>query len=334
MCFQPKHDMTSPPKISLIIPCHNAQKTLERTLRSALNQTYSELEILVIDDGSTDDSALILEKYSADIQVFHQKNQGAHSARMHGLWEASGDWICFLDADDTLAAETLEKQIKWAQKNPTADVIYCHAQQIFESTKEQYKMLNKAMPNSPERALIRDFWLPISAYLFRKNIINNSLIINELEIFNDTYLVWLLAHQKAKFIENPFLGTTYFVQTDSLSRRKGLLNYFADRMRYLELVEQHLRPAMDSETAQILTQAHRDGNRIFVRESPELFEQCTAKIYELTPNYIPQKSLIMKILSRILGYKKAEQTADKYRKIFDWVRFYVLKNSKINRIFA
>lgn len=302
------------PTVSIIIPCYNAEKTLERTLLSTLQQTYSQIEVIVVNDGSTDNSHIILDKYSSQIHIIIQENQGVQSARQQGLKYASGEWICFLDSDDILLPETLERQLALVRRNADVDVAYCYAQQVFEETQKVYKTLNKPMQDCPKLALIRDFWLPISAYFFRKNVFDNLTIRHNFPIFNDSYLVWSVAHRQAKFMENPFLGTIYYIQESSLSRQGGLVDYFKDRMRYLELVEEHLKPNANSETAQILTEAYRDGNRVFVRYAPQLFQKCTKKIYKLSPNYIPKKSWKMHWLSRFFGYKKAE-------KIASWFRF-------------
>jgi len=94
--------MIPTPKFSIIIPAWNAQKTLRRTLISVLQQTCDAWEVIVVNDGSTDNTAALLEEFSyqANIQVIHQPNSGVSAARNRALKQAQGDFVLFLDADD------------------------------------------------------------------------------------------------------------------------------------------------------------------------------------------------------------------------------------------
>jgi glycosyltransferase involved in cell wall biosynthesis len=107
------------PLVSIIIPVFNADKYLIETIISAINQTWPNKEILIIDDGSTDRSYEIANSYQSDIvNVYQQKNSGAAAARNHGLAKAKGDYIQFLDADDLLSNDKIEKQVLALQQQP------------------------------------------------------------------------------------------------------------------------------------------------------------------------------------------------------------------------
>ena len=100
------------PLVSIIIPVYNSQDCIAETIISAKNQTWQNKEIIIIDDGSTDESLSLAQSYSCDwIKVFHQENKGASAARNYGLREAKGDYIQFLDADDLLDANKIELQL-------------------------------------------------------------------------------------------------------------------------------------------------------------------------------------------------------------------------------
>ena len=86
--------------VTVIIPCYNGAAYLREAIDSALDQTHPPLEVIVIDDGSTDDSAAIAESYGPPVCVIRQENQGESVARNRGIDEAKGDWVAFLDADD------------------------------------------------------------------------------------------------------------------------------------------------------------------------------------------------------------------------------------------
>src|SRR3972149_3633636 len=96
--------------VSVVIPCYNGAVYLHETIESALAQTHSPLEVLVIDDGSTDDSAAIADSFGSPVRVIRQTNQGESVARNRGIDEARGDWIAFLDSDDVWNPTKLERQ--------------------------------------------------------------------------------------------------------------------------------------------------------------------------------------------------------------------------------
>lgn len=99
--------------VSVIIPVYNAKLYVKRCLDSIVNQTYKNLQILIIDDGSFDGSSDICESYMTDkrVQVFHQKNSGASAARNFGLDRAEGEYILFVDADDYIDLNLLDKAV-------------------------------------------------------------------------------------------------------------------------------------------------------------------------------------------------------------------------------
>ena len=97
-------DVLGDKMISIIIPVYNVEKYLRQCLDSIIEQTYRDLEILLIDDGSTDASGKICDEYARDqrVRLFHTENRGLSAARNRGLEEAHGDYIAFLDSDDWL----------------------------------------------------------------------------------------------------------------------------------------------------------------------------------------------------------------------------------------
>lgn len=104
--------MTSSNTVSVVIPCYNGARFLAETLTSVSRQTSPPLEVIVIDDGSTDDSAAIAESFGPPVRVIRQHNQGESVARNRGIDEARGDWIALLDADDLWEPTKLERQLE------------------------------------------------------------------------------------------------------------------------------------------------------------------------------------------------------------------------------
>lgn len=120
---QARHVM--PTTVSVVIPCYNAAAYLREAVESALGQTHPPLEVVVVDDGSTDDSAAIAESYGAPVRVLREptSKQGPGVARNRGIEESRGDWVAFLDADDLWEAAKLEKQLAAGLH---ADVVMVH----------------------------------------------------------------------------------------------------------------------------------------------------------------------------------------------------------------
>ena len=101
-----------PPLVSILIPAYNARHLVAQTIRSALDQTWREKEIIVVDDGSTDGTARAVKEFESEgVRLIQQKNQGAAAARNTAFAQSRGDYIQWLDADDLLAPDKIEKQI-------------------------------------------------------------------------------------------------------------------------------------------------------------------------------------------------------------------------------
>lgn len=157
-------------KFSIIIPIYNAEKYLERCINSILNQTYSNIEILLINDGSQDQSLEICSRYKnhSNIRIINKKNGGVSSARNTGLKEASGDYITFLDADDYIANNTFEI-IEYILINNNIDVLKYGYYKTFNKIKTKYKF------NVTVNEVIEDknFKEKILPYLFNTNDFGN-----------------------------------------------------------------------------------------------------------------------------------------------------------------
>lgn len=124
------------PLVSVVIPAYNASRFIERTLESVLSQTYRNLEVLVVNDGSTDDTATIVERYVAldsRITLLHQANAGVAAARNLGIETSTGELIAFVDADDVWYPTNLEKQVQvLANSDESVGMVYSWSADIDE----------------------------------------------------------------------------------------------------------------------------------------------------------------------------------------------------------
>ena len=123
--------MSDAPLVSVVIPNYNCARFLAETLDSVFAQTYPNLEVIVVDDGSTDDSLKVLESFASRVRVMRQANQGVSAARNAGIRESRGAFVAFLDADDLWHPDKLTKQIALFA-NPAVGLVYCAVEYIDE----------------------------------------------------------------------------------------------------------------------------------------------------------------------------------------------------------
>ena len=186
------------PKISVIIPVYNVEKYLPQALESVINQTFSDLEIICVNDGSTDNSLKILEEYAQKderIIVFSQKNQGVSSARNKGLDNAQGEYIMFLDPDDTYDLTLCEKVVdKIAIENPDI-VMWGHNTVLKTEVKSQGCYIKNLRTLSKEKATLLD-QLKIQVYVwdkaFKLSFIKNNEITFPIGIKNAEDLIFCI----------------------------------------------------------------------------------------------------------------------------------------------
>ncbi len=136
--------MNSNPKISVIVPVYNTEKYLESSLRSIMNQTYSNLEIICVNDGSTDNSLELLKLMQQEderIIIIDKENEGQGISRNKGMEKATGEWISFIDSDDTLEPDAYEKIVK--NISDEVDMVHFGIQMLYEEGKLKIKTDNE-----------------------------------------------------------------------------------------------------------------------------------------------------------------------------------------------
>jgi glycosyltransferase involved in cell wall biosynthesis len=136
------------PKVSVVIPTYNRAMKVQKGIRSALAQTFTDIEVIVVDDGSADDTQRVLgEAFGDRIRYFYQTNQGASASRNKGIAEARGEWIAFLDSDDEWESDKLEWQLKTLERYPECGGCYTDVQLMnnpetrtfFQLAEESYR---------------------------------------------------------------------------------------------------------------------------------------------------------------------------------------------------
>lgn len=219
--------------ISVIIPVYNVEKYLVQCIDTVVNQTYGNLEILIVDDGSTDGSGALCDKYQDPrIQVFHTDNHGLSAARNYALDRASGDYIAFLDSDDWLELNAMEHFITTAQ-NTGADIVACRFYQEFKNTTVEPSGVNTEFIAEGEqilssmlldRKLTEDVWNK-----FYKADLFSSVRYPDGMIFEDKATTYKLLQKAARLAYTPDYLIHYRNRSDSLSNihsMKSLTDYW------------------------------------------------------------------------------------------------------------
>lgn len=164
------------PVISVIVPVYNVENYLHECIDSILRQTYSDFELLLIDDGSLDKSGAICDNYAdhdSRIHVFHKENRGVSSARNLGIKQAEGKWITFVDSDDMMAVNTLERCLSYAE---SSDVDFLQ----YSLTREREnlgKSFNNPLPCSLNEYIHKKlFMVGMGGSFIKRSIIHNHNI--------------------------------------------------------------------------------------------------------------------------------------------------------------
>ena len=159
--------MDNPVRVSIVVPVYNSEKYLSETINSVLQQTYNYWELLLVNDGSTDDSMKIIERFCSEdsrIKLLNKKNGGQGSARNLGIKNACGEYIAFLDSDDLWSSDKLEIQVNFLDQSSDVDVCFSQGVDFSASNEEVIPR------NTPVGAM--------KVELFQKELYERSPIIN------------------------------------------------------------------------------------------------------------------------------------------------------------
>lgn len=162
------------PKVSVIIPTYNRGQYITQALDSVLSQTYHDYEIIVVDDGSTDNTQEILKKYDGKFKSIIKENQGISKTRNRGIEESTGEYIAFLDSDDYWAPEKLEEQVKVLDRYPNVGIVYSRMP-IINGRGEKIGMKPAGVSGKNFKELLQ-FWgdLPTSTVMTRRDCFDKA----------------------------------------------------------------------------------------------------------------------------------------------------------------
>ena len=220
------------PKVTIIIPCYNSEKYIKSAVESCINQTYQNIEIIVIDDGSTDNSKYKIQSFikNKQIKYFYQENKERSAARNYGLELSAGEYINFLDSDDLLHASKIEKHVSYMKKNKECFATYSLVEYFSETNEKKITNNRKrARREGIVKRLILGNILPIQSVMFKKNEFRFDESMSALEDWD--YLLKILYGKKVCYLDEILSS----VRIDKQQSRENLLLMKKTKIEYLKM---------------------------------------------------------------------------------------------------
>ncbi|MFZ4714821.1 MAG: glycosyltransferase family 2 protein [Bacteriovoracaceae bacterium] len=215
--------------MNVIIPVFNRPQYIERAIQSVLQQTYQQLTLTIVDDGSTDETVDILKKYIGHpkVNILTQTNSGVSSARNKGVMSLDTRWISFLDSDDEWLPRKLEKQMKYLEEYPHFRFIHSEENWFRNGVKVNPKLKHsKSAPNLFSRSLEGCLISP-STVVMRKDLFLEKGSFNESFVVCEDYDLWLKVMATEKIAFHPeYLVNKYGGHADQLSMKYPAMDYW------------------------------------------------------------------------------------------------------------
>ena len=222
------------PRVSVIMPCYNHARYVGESVATVLGQTFADLELIVVDDKSKDNSVeLLREIASGDARlklVVHEKNQGASRSRNDGLHLAKGEFVGFCDADDLWNPDKLECQIKLLTEHSDCDLTYCDSVIIDEAGRLTGERFSHEFPspttvsgNFFEDLCVRNF-INMTSVLVRRQPLGEQLFFDEGIKWVEDWWQWIRLSHRHRFVYEPRTLAQYRVhpQSTGLTQRPGI----------------------------------------------------------------------------------------------------------------
>lgn len=315
--------------VSLVVPVYNVEHYLDACMASILNQTYTNIEIILVDDGSTDNSGIMCDKYSKiddRIKVVHKENGGLSDARNKGILHTNGNYIIFIDSDDVISTNFVEYLYTLLKENSgdiaICDSVHCYPDKeiVFEN-----ETINKVF--SSEQAIIemlyqKSFLVSAWGKIYRKEYFNDILFPYGM-LFEDSAIMYKIFDKANKIVYGNAKLYGYMHREGSITTKKfskrdcdiwiicqQMMNYMSNRSKKLQNAE---RAYHTSAAFRIYMNAPRNGEF-----DAEL--KCCEKYIKENYNLVLHDSNIRKKMRiALLMYKFAKPAMFKiYKKVNRW----------------
>jgi glycosyltransferase involved in cell wall biosynthesis len=305
--------------VSIVIPCFNAQRWISEAIESCLRQTYSPLEIIVIDDGSTDQSLERVQAFRGRIRWESQARSGGCHARNRGCALSSGDYIQFLDADDYLLPGKIEQQVAVCETTG-ADVVYGdwrHQHHLADGSSSLEDVAISGKQEDVLEALLSGWWVASHALLFRRWVVDKATGWDEsLQAAQDRdfFISAVLAGATIRYA--PGCGAVYRRYGNVTVGTANLPRWLAAHARVLEKSEARLAAAgrLCDRYRLALARSYFALARSFYDLDRAAHRKYLRKVLALAPGFRPAESPFYNMAQRFFGFAIAEKFASLKRK--------------------
>jgi glycosyltransferase involved in cell wall biosynthesis len=308
--------------VSVIIPCYNAERWIGEAIQSCLDQTHQPMEVIVVDDGSTDRSQQIVSAVAKNanvaIKLIASVHKGASAARNQGLAVASGDYVQFLDADDLMSPRKIELQAVFTAHGHEA--VPCGPWLWLRPSNERW-MTEQPREHTISTDDLVHQWLAGNGFVVhcflwpRKVVIELGGWDESLSIWQDTDLFIRAVFKGIQFCFVPESVVYYRTGHSSTSVSSGrTLDSLKSRIRVLNKVQAGLESRGDLQKYRTaLARNHYMLARGFALDQPEEARECFGRFLQLSPDGLVPGTLANHLATRLLGVVKKERLARKLR---------------------
>ena len=234
--------------VSVIIPTYNTSGFILETIHSVLNQSYLNLEVIVVNDGSTDNTIAVLGSITDNrLKIFNRSNHGVSVSRNFGLDNAKGEFVVFFDSDDLMSYNFIKSRVGFLKENPFFSFVTSWVQKIDQNGQQLDDLMRSACNDLQNEILLfhSDIITCPSGYLFvKKDLIENNFMFNEsLSSAADRYFL-LQIDQKLKghFLKNTESSFFYRIRNESMSNKLNN-SLIKDNELFYEFVVEEIKPS-------------------------------------------------------------------------------------------
>jgi glycosyltransferase involved in cell wall biosynthesis len=312
--------------VSILIPMYNMEEWVADTIESALHQTWPRTEIIVVDDGSSDDSLSVARSFDApELTVISQENQGACAARNRAFKRSDGEYIQYLDADDLLPPNKIETQVQRLKQEPSRMIASCRwgvfkedpANSVFEEENETWQ-------DFEDPITWFSLWARGNGGMRPHAWLTPRLLVERAGLWNET----LQINQDGEFFARVLLRSTgiaycpetkvYYRQSNTgVSSRRGR-EAWESLFKSFELITQHILDFKDTpRTRRACANKWEQFRHRIYPDCPDLVAEAGQKVDTLGgTDYQPtNEGLPYRVLRALIGWKGASRVQEKYREL-------------------
>ncbi len=306
--------------VSVIIPCRNGERFLPATLESVFEQQYRPIEIILIDDGSSDGSRRIMEEYAGrqgggiTVRCLHQEKLGVHSARNRGTMHSRGEFLQFLDSDDLLRPDKLLEQAGELKSHRGSDVVYGEGQYLIcigPGEERAGRVIGLGASTDIIVSFVSGEWLPPFCYLSRRLAVQKCGPWDEATPYAEDFEYFIrMAINGARFLHKGGLNGYYRKHSFATVSERDPLEHLRAYRAILLKVEKSLRNKgeLSGPRARGLAESHRRVARSVYALDSDCFTASLDDVLRLCPGFLPTKHKA-RAASRLMGFRNYERLA-------------------------